>query len=65
MVNEGVNFALGKEALEFGVTSWDGNIECEVGIEKDLECEIQCLKGKIDSFNTTSLERKQVLVAKS
>ena len=31
----------------------------------DLELDNQCLKGKIFSLKTTSLETKQVLVAKS
>ena len=40
-------------------------MEGQEWIETDLECDNQCLKGKIVSLKTTSLETKQVLVAKS
>ena len=63
-VEKGVNSVVEKEEEESGMTGWEGNMEGQKGIVTDLEWDSQYLKGKIASLKT-SLETKQVLVAKS
>ena len=58
IVKVGVNSAETECKLDFGMTGCIGNMELEEeeGIGTDLED--QCLKGKMDSLKTTSLEKK-------
>ena len=62
---EGVNSTVGKEEEESGMIGWEGNMLGQEEMGTDLELDNQCLKGKILSLKTTSLETKQVIVAKS
>ena len=65
VVKLGVNFVETEGELDSGIIVCIENMEWEKEKGTKLDFEDQCLKGKMDSLKTTSLETKQVLESKS
>ena len=65
VVKLGVNFVETEGELDSSIIVCIENMEWEKEKETKLDFEDQCLKGKMDSLKTTSLETKQVLESKS